>query len=455
MSKRKVPLWGNPRNFALVDTDATRGATIGENVYNADGSLFEPGTVATPAAGQASAVVIWRRVLEIPANVRALENTATTGLYAITAAGASATRTLTSTTLALGNANGVAGDPAINLADLTDSATGTFKLITRDQYGRLSGTADGTTSDVSEGANLYYTDVRADARITLQKGQPNGLATLGADSKLDAGQLPALAITDTFVVADEAAMLALVCEQGDVAVRSDLSTSFILTADPASVLANWQELLSPTAGAVTSFNGRTGSVTPASGDYTAAQVGADPAGTAAAIVTATITDGDTTHAPSGDAVFDALAGKADDAKLSVVAGLSANQTLANATTTKVALNTESVDTDGCFDTATGRFTPTKAGLYLAIATISFPRVNAADPITAGKRLISYIYKNGASYIAVTAGCNDSSTNVVQAVALAQMNGTTDYLEMYARRDTSIDYEIAAVGTQFSAIRIAA
>ena len=62
-------------------------------------------------------------------------------------------------------------------------------------------------------------------------------------------------------------------------MRTDLSQSFILTSEPASTLANWQELLVPTGG-VTSFNGRTGSVTPASGDYTPAQVGAEPAITA-------------------------------------------------------------------------------------------------------------------------------------------------------------------------------
>lgn len=71
--------------------------------------------------------------------------------------------------------------------------------------------------------------------------------------------LPPLAITDTFVVASQAAMLALTAERGDVAVRTDGGGTFILTAEPPTNLANWQQLAAPGAG-VTSVNGQTGSV---------------------------------------------------------------------------------------------------------------------------------------------------------------------------------------------------
>lgn len=161
---------------------------------------------------------------------------------------------------------------SLDLSDLANSGVGTALVkITRDGKGRISGTEAATTTDLAEGSSLYFTDARADARITTAKADPNGVASL-VGGKLDAGQLPALAITETFVVASQAAMLALTCQQGDVAVRTDLNKSLILTASPPSTLANWQELLAPT-GTVASFNGRTGSVVPASGDYTAAQVG--------------------------------------------------------------------------------------------------------------------------------------------------------------------------------------
>jgi hypothetical protein len=87
----------------------------------------------------------------------------------------------------------------------------------------------------------------------------NGLATLGSDNKIPSAQLPAIAITDTFPVASQAAMLALTAEVGDIAVRTDLNKSFILKTAGASTLANWQELLTPTD-AVLSVNGQTGAV---------------------------------------------------------------------------------------------------------------------------------------------------------------------------------------------------
>ncbi|PSK93136.1 pyocin knob domain-containing protein [Taibaiella chishuiensis] len=80
----------------------------------------------------------------------------------------------------------------------------------------------------------------------VQKGAANGVATLGANGKIPNAQIPALAITETFPVNNQAEMLALTAETGDVAVRNDVSKSFILKNTPASVLANWIELKSPT-----------------------------------------------------------------------------------------------------------------------------------------------------------------------------------------------------------------
>ena len=60
-------------------------------------------------------------------------------------------------------------------------------------------------------------------------------------------------------------MLALTAQVGDVAVRTDVNKSFILTASPATTLGNWQELLTPTD-AVLSVDGNTGAVS-LSGTY--------------------------------------------------------------------------------------------------------------------------------------------------------------------------------------------
>lgn len=98
-----------------------------------------------------------------------------------------------------------------------------------------------------------------DALGTIDRGVPNGVATLDAGGKIPSSQLPPVAISETFVVNSQASMLALVAERGDIAVRSDLNKTFILRLEPATVLANWQEILTPAYG-VLSVNGLTGPV---------------------------------------------------------------------------------------------------------------------------------------------------------------------------------------------------
>lgn len=96
---------------------------------------------------------------------------------------------------------------------------------------------------------------------TKNIGTTNGcIPVLDTNGKLVDSVIPKIALTNTFVVATEAAMLALsTAQEGDVAVRTDLNKSFILKATGYSTLVNWQELLTPTD-AVTSVNGKKGSV---------------------------------------------------------------------------------------------------------------------------------------------------------------------------------------------------
>lgn len=93
-----------------------------------------------------------------------------------------------------------------------------------------------------------------------------GLATVATSGSaadltgvLGTAQLPPLAINDTFTAATQAAMLALTAQRGDVAIRADLGNKmYMLTADNATVLANWTALTA--AGDVTSVAGRVGGV---------------------------------------------------------------------------------------------------------------------------------------------------------------------------------------------------
>ena len=96
--------------------------------------------------------------------------------------------------------------------------------------------------------------------ITTAKGAANGIASLDSTGLIPQSQLPGIAIHSTNVVNSQAAMLALSsADAGDLAVRTDVNKTFVLTASPASTLGNWQELLTPTD-SVTSVDGNTGAV---------------------------------------------------------------------------------------------------------------------------------------------------------------------------------------------------
>ena len=114
-----------------------------------------------------------------------------------------------------------------------------------------------TPTDSGDAVSLGY--------INAQKGAVNGLAELDGNGLVPTHHLPALAITTTQVVNSQSAMLGLTAQIGDVAVRTDVNKSFILTASPASTLGNWQELLTPTD-SVLSVDGSTGAVS-LSGTY--------------------------------------------------------------------------------------------------------------------------------------------------------------------------------------------
>jgi hypothetical protein len=135
-----------------------------------------------------------------------------------------------------------------------------------------------------------YTDADADARITAQKGQANGVCELDANSLVPTNHLPPLAITDVHVVADATERLALTVQEGDVAIQTDDSTSWIYSGTA------WVQF--STGGAVLSVNGQTGTVSLDTDDITEGATnkyfsdtlarGAFTAGTGISITTGTI-----------------------------------------------------------------------------------------------------------------------------------------------------------------------
>lgn len=146
-------------------------------------------------------------------------------------------------------------DTQVRTSKVTDLAapTGSFSMNSQ----KITSVADPTSAQ--DAATKNYIDSKI--------GANSGIAPLDGSGKVPTDHLPALAITETFVVNSQANMLALTAQTGDTAVRTDVSKTFILTASPASTLANWQELLTPTD-AVQSVDGSTGAIV-LSGTYLA------------------------------------------------------------------------------------------------------------------------------------------------------------------------------------------
>lgn len=180
----------------------------------------------------------------------------------------------TATTLATGRTISVAGDATGTSPVFDGSANvtiplvlansgvvaGTFTKVTVDAKGRVTeGVANLTAADIPELTLSKISDAGTAAAKDFGTAEGN-VPVLGAGGKLSEAVIPAIAITDTFVVDSQSAMLALGAQQGDVAVRTDVNKTFILKVAPASTLANWVELETPTD-AVTSVNGLTGAVT--------------------------------------------------------------------------------------------------------------------------------------------------------------------------------------------------
>jgi hypothetical protein len=103
-------------------------------------------------------------------------------------------------------------------------------------------------ADAAVSAHESASDPHTGYQLRTERDQNDGYAGLDSNGKIAGSQLPAIAITDTFVVNSEAAMLALDTQVGDVAIRTDILKSFILAVEPATTLGNWQELLAPPGG---------------------------------------------------------------------------------------------------------------------------------------------------------------------------------------------------------------
>lgn len=108
-------------------------------------------------------------------NLTGLSSLGTTGFVARTGSGTFATRSVVGTSgrIAVSNGSGVSADATIDLATLTDGGSGTFLKITRDSYGRVSGTESVTAGDITGLVDSTYVNVSGDSlsgNLTMTSG---------------------------------------------------------------------------------------------------------------------------------------------------------------------------------------------------------------------------------------------------------------------------------------------
>jgi len=129
--------------------------------------------------------------------------------------------------------------------------------------------------------------------------------------------------------------------------------------------------------------------------------------------------------------------------------LGADQSQTQNTITQIIYNTEVFDSDGTYNTTTGRFTPAVAGKYYVNASIG---IDGAD---ANGRIRVYLYKNGSSYHITSYGIGDTADDggYVQCSALIELD-VDDYVTAHVQYTGTDDVTGQIQKTWFEAFKLA-
>jgi len=129
---------------------------------------------------------------------------------------------------------------------------------------------------------------------------------------------------------------------------------------------------------------------------------------------------------------------------------STDQSISGSTFTKVQLNAEDWDSDSCFDSTTNyRFTPNKSGYYQFNATIGYTGASLTEAAVS-------VYKNGSNAGHITyVDFGGSIAPQLCGSTILYLNGTTDYVELYAYATgtPSVRKNNTGFGTWFTGIGI--
>jgi phage-related tail fiber protein len=116
------------------------------------------------------------------------------------------------------------------------------------------------TADINKPVSAAVAAELALKETPTNKGTAGGYVGLNSSTKIDSIYLPALPLSNRFVVESLSERNALTVSVGDIVVVADgVNNSYILNALPSTSDSNWIQLLTP-ASAVTSVNGNVGEI---------------------------------------------------------------------------------------------------------------------------------------------------------------------------------------------------
>ncbi|MDM3132233.1 hypothetical protein OGY66_17785, partial [Citrobacter sp. CK205] len=136
---------------------------------------------------------------------------------------------------AAGQANASANEAVQAAADAEDAAEAVFGSSLHAPTGEVLSTLPAAEERIN---TIPVFDDAGDATVK----DISDFAILDSNGKIPVSMIPAVALSEVFVVNDQTEMLALDAQEGDVAKRTDLGYSFILASEPASTLSNWVQV---------------------------------------------------------------------------------------------------------------------------------------------------------------------------------------------------------------------
>ncbi|HCJ7383186.1 hypothetical protein [Enterobacter hormaechei] len=145
----------------------------------------------------------------------------------------------------------IAAESVVSNLAISASESATSAAASAAEAGNAAAAAVGQCLRVPTGESISVLPAqssRQDTFLTFDSSGNSALLAKGSVAILDSGgkipvsMIPAVALSEIFVVNSQAEMLALNVQPGDIAKRTDIGLSFALASLPASTLSNWIQL---------------------------------------------------------------------------------------------------------------------------------------------------------------------------------------------------------------------